>query len=298
MLLKKFFLILAGLVLISAAFFLIQPKSHGISRRGEWFAHRSGDHQPLVMAHQGGEGEWPSNTMIAFRNVVHAGADVLDTDMHMSKDGVLVLIHDDTIDRTTNGKGAIRDLTISQIKQMDAAYRFTTDKGGTFPLRGSGVAIPTVEELFHEFPDQRSGIEMKDNNAEVAHRFCDLIKKYRMQKNVLVSSFYQENMDAFRHDCPEVTTSATTNEVRRFLTLNLLHLWRFLSPDYDCFQVPLSLGPKQIVTSDFLSEARKLDLPILPWTINDEADMRRVIAMRVYAINTDYPSRLLRILTH
>jgi glycerophosphoryl diester phosphodiesterase len=92
-----------------------------------WFAPRPRDHDPLVFAHQGGANLWPSNTMLAFQNSAQIGADVLDTDMHMTRDGVLVLMHDDTVDRTTNGSGAIRDLTLAELKKLDAGYWFTTD---------------------------------------------------------------------------------------------------------------------------------------------------------------------------
>ena len=142
-----------------------------------WFAPRSGDHKHLVLAHQGGEGEWPSNTLFAFQNAADAGADVLDTDMHMTKDGVLVFMHDETFDRTTDGHGAIRDLTLAEIKHLDAAYSFSTDDGQTFPYRGQGITVPTLEELFQAYPDKRFGIEIKQTDPiPTAQRFCALIR--------------------------------------------------------------------------------------------------------------------------
>jgi glycerophosphoryl diester phosphodiesterase len=217
--------------------------------------------------------------------------------MHITRDGALVLIHDSTVDRITNGKGEVHQLTLSQIKKLDAAYYFTKDDRRTFPYRGRGVTIPTVEEMFQEFPTKRMGIEIKDHEQIAADRFCTLIRKYKMQDNVLVSSFRQEAMDAFRSDCPEVATSATTDEVRHFLTLNVFGLTRSLSPRYGSFQIPESVGMRQILTSHFLHSARERNLPVLPWTINEESDLRHVIRMDVYAINTDYPSRLIQILT-
>ena len=281
---------------IAAAFCLLPLRNAPAAHTSRWFLSRPGDHKPLVMAHQGGEGEWPSNTLIAFRNAARAGADVLDTDMHMTKDGVLVLIHDSTVDRTTNGKGEVGKLTLSQIKKFDAAYNFTKEDGRTFPYRGQGVTIPTVEEMFGEFPHTRMGIEIKDHDAITAQRFCVLIRKYKMQDNVLVSSFGQQAMDAFRAECPEVSTSATTDEVRHFLTLNLFGFTNSFSPHYSSFQIPETVGRRQIITSHLLISARERNLPVLPWTVNEESDMRHLIAMGVYAINTDYPSRMIRIL--
>jgi glycerophosphoryl diester phosphodiesterase len=267
------------------------------ARTHVWFTRLPDDHQPLVIAHQGGEGESPGNTMLAFRHAVTVGADVLDTDMQMSKDGVLVLMHDTTVDRTTNGKGAIRDLTLSQIKNLDAAFHYTNDGGRTFPYRGSGVTIPTVEELFEAFPDKRMGIEIKETGTnETAERFCALIRVHRMQDRILVSSFGQTNMDAFRSKCPEVATSATAREVLQFLRWNLLGMARVIAPAFNCFQVPEKSGSRQVITPAFIDAARERHLPVLPWTINEEADMRRLIEMRLKGINTDYPSLLLRLL--
>jgi len=262
-----------------------------------WFFPRPGDHKPLVIAHQGGEGEYPGNTMPAFENASRAGADVLDTDMHITKDGVFVLIHDATVDRTTNGKGAIRDLMLSEIKQLDAAYSFTTDNGATFPYRGRGVTVPTLEELFDAFPDKRLGIEIKPTEpSDISRRFCALIRKHELQKNVLVSSFRQEIMDTFRSECPEVATSATVNEVLVFLKLNALHLTRALAPNYSCLQVPEKSGAVVVITPESIAAARERNLPILEWTINEEPALQRAIAWGAEGINTDYPTRLLRIL--
>jgi len=231
---KRWQILLSSVILIILACFAAlwllangREAAHSLVRQDAWFNPRSGDHKPLIMAHQGGEGEWPSNTLFAFRNAVRAGADALDTDMHVTKDGVLVLMHDASVDRTTNGKGLVRDLTLNQIKQLDAAYNFTINQEPAFAYRGAGIKVPTVEKLFRDFPGRRRGIKIKQPPpAETAQRFCALIRKYQMQTNVLVSSFGQENMDAFRAVCPEVATSATVSEVVEFLRLNFLGLTR------------------------------------------------------------------------
>jgi glycerophosphoryl diester phosphodiesterase len=283
-------------VILGCTIFILRLKNAPPHLTEKWFFPRNGDHHPLVMAHQGGEGEWPSNTMVAFRNAANAGADVLDTDMHMTKDGVLVLMHDSTVDRTTNGKGEIRNLLFSEIRKLNAGYYFTLDDGRSFPYRQQAVQVPSVEELFQEFPEKRLGIEIKDSDPVEAQRFCELIRKYKMQDQVLVSSFGQANMDVFRAECPEVATSATANEVRRFLTFQYVHLTRTIAPAYDSFQVPEAALGRVVISPAFLKAARERNIPVLPWTINEDADLRRVIAMNVSAINTDYPSRLIGML--
>ncbi len=283
----------AGVVIYLAALLTASPAPDYA-----WFATQPGDHRPLVLAHQGGEGLWPSNTLFAFQKAAQAGADVLDTDTHMTKDGVLVLMHDETIDRTTDGTGAIRDLALAEIKQLDAAYDFSTDEGKTHPYRGQGITVPTLEELFQAFPDKRFGIEIKQTKPiETAKRFCALIHQYNMQDKVLVSSFRQENMDAFRKECREVATSATENEAKLFYVLNLLGLTRAFTPNYSSFQIPEESGGIQVLTPQFIDAARERNLPIVPWTINEEADLKRIVELGVEGINTDYPTRLLQILS-
>lgn len=254
-----------------------------------WFTPRPGENGVLVFAHQGGEEVWPSNTMLAFENSAALGADVLDTDMHITKDGVLVLMHDQTVDRTTDGSGAIRDLMLAEIKKLDAAYTFSLDDGATYPYRGQGHTVPTLEELFQTFPDKRFGIEIKQTPSEVAVPFCALIRQYGMEDQVLVSSFRQANMDAFRAECPEVATSATEDEVRIFFILNTLRLTAAYSPNYHSLQVPEAASGLQLLTPHFVQGAHSRGLAVQPWTINDPGDMQRLIAMGVDGLNTDRP---------
>jgi glycerophosphoryl diester phosphodiesterase len=259
-----------------------------------WFAPRPGDHAPLVFAHQGGENLWPSNTMLAFENSAALGADVLDTDMHMTKDGALVLMHDQTVDRTTEGAGAIRDLTLAEIRALDAGYDFSLDAGQTFPFRGQGLTVPTLEELFTAFPDKRFGIEIKQTDpVPTAQTFCAVIRQHHMEDSVLVSSFRQENMDAFRAECPEVATSATENEVRLFYILFRVGLSGLITPHYHSMQVPERSGSIHLLTPDFVAAAHARGLAVQPWTINETEDLQRILALGVDGINTDNPDRLL-----
>lgn len=262
-----------------------------------WFTPRAGEHTPLVFAHQGGENLWPSNTLLAFQNSAELGADVLDTDMHMTRDGALVLMHDQTVDRTTDGAGAIRDLTLAEIKRLDAGYDFSLDGGQTFPFRGQGLTVPTLEELFQAFPEKRFGIEIKQTEpAPTAKEFCRVIRQHNMEDQVLVSSFRQANMDAFRAECPEVATSATEDEVRVFYVLFRLGLTGLLTPNYASLQVPESSGGIFLLSPDFVRAAQARGLAVQPWTINETEDLQRILALGVDGINTDNPDRLLELL--
>ena len=99
---------------------------------------------PLVIAHQGGDGLWPGNTLFAYQNAAKLGVDVLEMDIHITKDGKLVLMHDETVDRTTDGTGEIESMTLAELKQLDAGYSWTPDEGKTFPFRGQGITMTTL----------------------------------------------------------------------------------------------------------------------------------------------------------
>jgi len=259
----------------------------------EFFEGRPGEHRPLVFAHQGGEGVWPSNTMLAFRESIEIGADVLDADMHMTRDGELVLIHDETVDRTSDGSGEVRDLTLSELRELDFGYRFSTDDGETFPYRGAGLGIVTLDELFSDFTDARFGIEIKQTTGEAAAELCVLIREYGYEGRVLVSSFAQENMNAFRASCPGVATSATDGEAKRFYILQLLRLSGFYSPPFDSLQVPEYRNGTHVLTGSFVDAARRWNLPVVPWTINELEDFERLVReFDVDGINTNHPDRL------
>lgn len=259
----------------------------------EYFEGRPGDHRPLVFAHQGGEGRWPSNTMIAFRESIEIGADVLDADMHMTRDGELVLIHDETVDRTSDGSGEVRNLSLSELRELDFGYRFSTDDGQTFPYRGAGLGIVTLDELFSEFTDTRFGIEIKQTTPEAASKLCELIQEYGYEDRVLVSTFAQENMNVFRDSCPGVATSATDGEAKRFYIFQFIRLSGFYSPPFDSLQVPEYRSGTHVLTGSFVDAARRWNLPVVPWTINDPEDFDRIIRdFDVDGINTNYPDRL------
>jgi glycerophosphoryl diester phosphodiesterase len=171
--------------------------------------------RPLVMAHQGGEELWPSNTMYAFERAVALGVVVLEMDLHVTADGALVLIHDETVDRTTDGTGVVEQMTLAEVKALDAGHYWTADGGQTFPFRGQGITIATLEELFQTFPDMPMNIEIKlVENTPIVEPFCQLIRQYGKQDQILVASFHEDAMAEFRAVCPEVATSTSQNTGR------------------------------------------------------------------------------------
>lgn len=255
----------------------------------------AGDH-PLVIAHQGGDGVWPGETMLAYQNSANLGVDVLEMDIHITADGSLILMHDETVDRTTDGTGEIESMTLAEIKKLDAAYDWSPDEGQTFPYRGQGISTTTLEEVFAAFPDKRMTIEIKKTNTSMAKPFCNLIRKYHMQEKVLVASFHDERLKDFRAECPEVATSSAKNETTVFVLMTKAFLGGYYSPKFNSLQVPEESGGITVMTPGFVRAAHARNLAVEPWTINDEETMRKFIAWGVEGIITDRPDILMKVL--
>jgi glycerophosphoryl diester phosphodiesterase len=251
---------------------------------------------PLVIAHQGGDEIWPGNTMFAFQNAVDLGVDVLEMDLHITKDGVLVLMHDETVDRTTNGTGEIEAMTLAELEELDAGYDWSMDDGATFPFRGQGITVPILEDVFAEFPHMRMTIELKKTNASMAQPFCHLIRTYGMEDKVLVASFHDERIQEFRRECPEVATSSARQETTVFVLMTKAFLGGFFTPHFYALQVPQESGGITVLTPSFVKAAHARNLAVEPWTINDEETMRKLIEWGVDGIITDRPDLMLEVL--
>jgi len=254
--------------------------------------------RPLVMAHRGGAGLWPENTARAFAGAVSLGADVLEMDLHGTRDGALVVIHDATVDRTTNGAGRVGALTLAELKRLDAGYRWTKDGGQTFPFRGKNITVPTLVEVLGEFPQARLNIDIKQAQPSLVESFCGTLRRGRATGRVTVASFSTETLAEFRRECPEVATSAGTDEV--FALAADLQAGRAAAATgrapFRAVQVPETMGGRVWLTAELVAAAHGRGLEVHVWTVNEEAGMRRLIALGVDGIMTDYPDKLIALL--
>ena len=249
--------------------------------------------RPLVIAHRGGGGLAPENTLEAFRRSVELGVDVLELDVHSTADGALVVIHDRTVDRTTDGGGRVNEMSLAALKKLDAGHRFTADGGQTFPFRGQGVTIPTLDEVLQAFPEMKFNIEPKQATPSLVGPLCNLLKERRMTGKTIVASFNQTLIDEFRQACPDVATSAGPTEVTKFLSLYKTGLTGAFSPAMHALHIPQSAGWLYTVDGDFIRAARERNLQVHVWTVNEIEDMKRLTELGVDGIMTDYPDRLL-----
>jgi glycerophosphoryl diester phosphodiesterase len=248
------------------------------------------------MAHRGGEGRWPSNTLYAFEQAVRLGADSLEMDIQSTADGVLVVRHDPFVESTCDGKGFISDFALAELKKLDAGYTWTSDCGQTFPFRGRGITIPTLEEVFQAFPSAQLNIDLKPSEEQVVHRFSELLHTCSNPDRVTVGSFHERQLQLFRQLCPEISTAAGVAETRAFFLLSHLLLDRFYHPPVQAFQILEYAGALHLVTPRFIHAAHAKGIPVHVWTVNERTDMLRLIEWGVDGIITDYPDILADIL--
>lgn len=251
---------------------------------------------PLRVAHRGGAGIWPENTLYAFQRAAGLAVDMVEMDVHASADGVLVVMHDETVDRTTDGSGPIREKTLAELKQLDAGYRWSDDGGQSFPFRGLGITIPTLEEIFQALPEMPMIIEIKQAEPPIVDALCDLIRQYDRQDDVIIGSFHADALRQMRQRCPAVATSAHADEVRAFVALNTLRLTQIYSPAPFAFQVPMQHGDTKIVTERFVRNAHARGMQVHVWTVNEPAEVEFLLSIGADGIITDHPDQFMELL--
>jgi glycerophosphoryl diester phosphodiesterase len=255
--------------------------------------HRAlGGSGPLVLAHRGGCMLGPENTLTAFEQGFAAGADGFEIDVRRTRDGELVVIHDETIDRTTGGRGTVRSMTAGELARVDAAYWFRPEEA--YPLRGRGIGIPRLADVLAAFPDAVFVVELKEHDEEAAERAVAVVRAARAVDRVMIGSFNRRVLALVRRLEPGMPTGAATSETRTAMYLSRLRL-PLLWPKYRAFQVPESFGPTRVVTPQFIRTAHGAGVPVQVWTVNDEQDMRRLLAWGVDALITDQPGLAARV---
>jgi glycerophosphoryl diester phosphodiesterase len=242
----------------------------------------------LVIAHRGGGLLAPEETLVAFENAVGLGVDVLELDVHATSDGVVVCMHDAEVNRTTDGTGEIRNMTLAEVKQLDAGYEFTPDDGKTFPYRGKGVEVATLEEVLTAFPTATFSIEIKQVDPPIADEVLGVIEAAGMFDRVLVASFDDDTLIALRNQRPNLLTSYAAGEIVEFTVLTPEDVG--YEPPAPVLQAPMGLADE-----DHLALARNFGVRVHVWTINDAADMETLLERGAHGIMSDDPALLIKV---
>jgi glycerophosphoryl diester phosphodiesterase len=242
---------------------------------------------PLVIAHRGGAGLRPENTMAAFEHAVSLGADAIECDVHLSKDGQVVVIHDDTVDRTTDARGAVSTFTAIDLAGLDAAHAFV-DPAGRPAFRGSGIGVPRLADLLERFPTVPLVVELKGVDPAIVPPVLEVLRRYRREHDVVLGGFSHAVLTAARTLAAAIATSASRQEVQAAVR----RAWFWLSPQssgYRLFQMPLRYGGRQILRPRIARVLRRAGVPVHAWVVDDPTEMRALVDWGVTGLITDRP---------
>ena len=250
---------------------------------------------PVNFAHRGDSANAPENTLESFHRAVAAGAEGLELDAHMTRDGRIVVIHDDTLDRTTDGTGYVRDKTLAEIQQLDAGYGFTERE--THPYRGKGLRVMTLDEVFKEFPDVAINVEIKEDQPGIEEAVSAVIRENGAKRRTLVAAGTHAIIKRFREvSGGTVSTSASEREIRAFFFVSRLRLEGSFRPSYDALQIPVVYGGVKVATPRFVKAAHDRGVRVDVWTVNEPEEMNRLLEAGVDVVMTNRPETLRKVL--
>ena len=228
---------------------------------------------PLVYAHRGGAALRPENTIEAFDHGLDCGADGLEFDVHLSRDNVVVVHHDDTLDRTTTGRGALSAQTAAELADL---------------------RVPTLTEVLTRYPRIPIIVEIKVDSAGLVRRVIDELRRHDAVDRAALGSFFSRSLVEARGYEPRLRTGASKEETRWALYRSWVG-WPLTSAPYQEFQVPERSGLTKIVSRRFIEYAHRAKLPVKVWTVNEEDDMHRLLDWGIDALITDRPDVAARV---
>lgn len=249
--------------------------------------------KPRLFAHRGASGERPENTMAAFERAVELGCECIELDVHAAQDGHVVVIHDETLERTTNGLGPVGEYSLAALQQLDAGYRFSPDGGRTQPFRASDVVIPSLEEVLSGFPQVRFTVEIKQSEPPIEETVLAVLNACDRAGDVVLASKEDAVLTRTRKLAPDVATSFAYQEIADFIqrvTTGRLDDYR---PPGQAIQIPPDYKGIPLVTEATISAAHRFDLEMHVWTINEPDEIRRLLDLGVDGVMSDFPARLL-----
>jgi len=249
---------------------------------------------PRVFGHRGSAGTHPENTLESFAAAAAFGVQYLELDIHTTRDGEVVVSHDDHLERNCGRAGVIHEMTYADLATADAGRMFTLD-GITFPFRDKGIRVPRLAEVLAAFPQLRMIIEVKQIAPSVVAPMLAVIDRAGMRRNVLVASEQQEPLDEVRRVAPEIPTNFSYLESGVFINAMGTRDANY-RPPADAVEIPHRHESWELVTPESVEFAHRLGVEVHVWTVNEEAEMSELLDMGVDGLISDYPSRALDVI--
>jgi len=247
--------------------------------------------RPRAIAHRGSSGTHPENTMVSFRAAYDADAKYFELDVHMTRDGQVVISHDPELSRTSGRSVEIRTMSYNELAGIDAGWGFTASDGGR-PFAGKGIGVPRLVDVLSAFNDVRFVIEIKQTEPSLAAALLRVIKETGMERQVIIASEHFEPLREFRQIAPGIPTSFCAGEIGAFVQALPTMMVGYVPPAA-ALQVPPSYEWFKIVTPESVAAAHELGLEVHVWTVNEEAEMHELLEMGVDGIISDFPARLI-----
>ena len=240
-----------------------------------------------VIAHRGSRLLWPENTMVAFDGGLRAGAAHIETDLHLTADGHVVCFHDDVLHRTTNGTGSVSELTLAELRRLDAGHNHWSDGG--FPFRGRGIRVPTLGEVLATFPDAGVVVDLKQDGLE--DPVGTLLERMDAWHRVIVGSFSDRRLALMRQRTGgRAQLSAGPRAARNWWFSS--RLGRPGPAGYVALQVPPSMHGLGVIDRRFVRTAEKAGVQVHVWTVNSPSDVSRLWELGVHGVITDRPDQI------
>ena len=253
--------------------------------------------RPAVFGHRGASGERPENTLPAFELALELGADALELDVHGTRDGEIVVLHDGRLERTTDGQGPVAELRYEQVRKLDAGHHFTTDGGRSHPFRGRGIRVPRLQEVFDAFPEARCNIEIKASEAWLIDATLQCIGRAGRSELTLLAAERDETMQRIRQRCGALArppaTGAALGEVVAFVRAALGECEPPSGPM--ALQIPPEFAGRPLVTPALVGFAHAQGVAVHVWTVNEPPEIERLLDLDVDGIMSDFPGRVRRI---
>lgn len=243
----------------------------------------------IVYAHRGANRELPENTIEAFRLALELGVDALETDVHLTRDGAVVVHHDATGARTSNVRAPIDSLSLADVRRWNLGFGFRAQSGEG--LVNATFRVPTFEELLDTFPGVRLNVDIKPESPAATSAVVDVVRRHRAEERVLLTSFHDSVVAMVREIGYRGETGLARNEVLRLLAAPP-GTPRFLLPSGDRAQLPLRMGPVELVRPSFVRRLQRLGYKVDFWVVNDPADAARAREAEADGIMTDDPRRI------
>jgi glycerophosphoryl diester phosphodiesterase len=251
---------------------------------------------PWLVAHRGGSALAPENTFPAFDRALALGADVIETDVRRTADGVVVVFHDESTERIAGVRGTIEGRTLAEVRALDAAFRFSPGGRG-FPLRGGGVQVPTLAETFERYPGMRFSIDAKSRDPALAEALAATIRAAGAEERVCIGSFHDDQARRLGRLVPSACRFLPRGAAAWHVLAAHARVPGALCPrGFDVAALPPRRGPIPVVTPRTLEHFHGLGMPVHVWTVDDEASMRALLGIGVDAVITDRPDRLAAVL--